>query len=296
MKQFISATLFIFLLSLSACKSPSSKPINTPVSDFAHIDVILDSATWFAIKNDSFIQKEFGVLNVDTAYYGGKPSYDLYVLGHLNFLHLSLAEAFWNNQQGGGVLVFQSQKPGQKDSLLNSWKQFYTDSIFVHTYKGSDFTLDEIMAWYKRDTTKPEEANIFINLTTYSADAYRNWGITDSIVNAGLAMKQFMGDWGGEQLKSKLFNSITELYMTINQQEFIEIKSALLAIGYEEKENNFTHASNPPIFITINEEKGKSKYTKVKFKLNSSIIEKEIVFSPKATLKLSGSDAWFIFN
>ncbi len=283
-------------LSMIGCTEQTKKFVLDPISDLGHIDVILDSTTWYAIKNDSFIQNEFSVLNVDTAYYGGKPSYDLYLLGNSNFLHLSLAKGFWNYQQGGGVLVFQTQKPGQKDTLLNSWQQFYADSLYVHTFKGSDFTIDEVMAWYKDDTAKAKEATLFANLTTYSADAYRNWGITDSIVNEGLAMKQFMGSWGGEQLNTKLFNSITELHMTINQQEFKEIKSALLSIGYEEKKNNFTHVVNPPIFITISEEKTRSKYSQVKFKLNNSIAEKEIVFSSKTTLKLSGNEAWLIFN
>lgn len=109
-------------------------------------------------------------------------------------------------------------------------------------------------------------------------------------------MKQFMGDWGGEPLKTRLFNSITELYVTINQQEFKEIKSALLAVGYEENKNSFTHPSNPPIYITISEENIKSKYSKVKFKLNRSIADKEIVFSPIAKLKLSGTEGWFVFS
>jgi len=120
--------------------------------------------------------------------------------------------------------------------------------------------------------------------------------ITDSVVNAGLAMKQFMGDWGGEPLKNRLFNSITELYLTINQQEFKEIRSALLAVGYEENKNSFTHASNPPIYISISEENSKPKYSKVKFKLNRSIAEKEIVFSPMAKLRLNGDEGWFVFN
>lgn len=295
MKQPILIALVLSFFFFG-CAEQKTKPKNAPISDLGHIDVILDSVTWNAIKNDTFIQKQFAVLNNDTAYYGGKPSYDLYVLGQLNFLHLSLAKAFWNNQQGAGVLVFQTQKPGQKESLLNSWKQFYKDSLFVHSFKGSDFTLDEIMAWYKHDTTKPKEANLFANLTSYSVDAYKNWGITDSIVSAGLAMKQFMGDWGGEPLKTRLFNSITELYMTINQQEYKEIKSALLAVGYEENNNKFTQASKPSIFIKISEKNTKSKYSKVKFKLSRSIAEKEIVFGPMATLNLSGTEGWFVFE
>lgn len=84
--------------------------------------------------------------------------------------------------------------------------------------------------------------------------------------------------------------------MTINQQEFKEIRFALLAAGYEENKNSFTYASNLSIYITISEENSKSKYSKVKFKLNRSIAEKEIVFSPMAKLKLSGNEGWFVFN
>ncbi|HEV8080016.1 MAG TPA: hypothetical protein VGP43_04840 [Chitinophagaceae bacterium] len=183
-----------------------------------------------------------------------------------------------------------------KDSLLLAWKQFYKDSLIIHTYKGSEFILDEIMAWYKSDASKPKEASIFANLTSYSADAYHNWGITNSIINAGLAMKQFMTAWGGKKLETKLFHSITELHMTLNQKEFKEIKSSLLATGYRGNKNNFTHPFNPKIYITVNEQKGKSKYSKVKFKLTKAVSKREIVFSPNAALKLSGKEGWFLFN
>ena len=295
MKNILLATFFAVLFF--ACNNqPSKIKSERPVSDLGHIDLILDSVTYFAIKSDSFMQKEFGVFNADTNYYGGKPSYDLYILGHLNFLHLSLAKGYWNNQRGAGVLVFQTRKPGMKDSLLNSWKQFYKDSLFVHTFKGSDFTLDEVMAWYKSDSTVQKEARIFANLTSFSTEAYRNWGITDSVVNAGLSMKQFMGDWGGVDLKNKLFNSITELHMTTNQKEFEEIKSSLLATGYQANKNTFTHLFNPTIYINVSEEKGKSKYSEVKFNLNRSITEREIIFSPHATLKLKGNEGWLLLN
>ncbi|RZK26049.1 MAG: hypothetical protein EOO43_03910 [Flavobacterium sp.] len=291
----LSIALLGLMLNLTA---PAQSSLNeeAPVSDLGHIDVILDSASWYAIKNSPFIQNEFGVLNVDTTYYSGKPSYDLYVLGQLNFLHLSLARGFWNNQKGGAALVFQTQKPGQKESLLHTWKQFYPDSLFLHSFKGNDFVLDEIMAWYKPDSTRLKQPTIFANLTSYSVDAYKNWGISDSIITAGLAMQQFMGDWGGEPLKSRLFHSITALYMTINQQELKEIKSVLRATGYTEANNIFTHSFNPTIYITVNDAKVSSKYSKVKFKLTRSVVKQEIKFGANTALKLDGKEAWFIFK
>ncbi|MES1223234.1 MAG: hypothetical protein ABUT20_47510 [Bacteroidota bacterium] len=296
MKYLFFITFFYAVILTSACKQSSSTTAS-PVSDLAHIDVILDSVTWFAIKNDSFIQKEFGVMNIDTAHYGGKASYDIYVLGQLNFLHLSLAKDFWKNQQGGGVMTFQTWKPDMKDSLISSLQHFYTDSVYVHNYKGADFTLNEVMPPHKKDSSKVVEATIFPNLSTYSAEAYKNWGITDSIVNAGLSFQQFMADWGGEDLKNKLFHSISELHINANQKELNDLKSALLATGYSENSNNvFTHSSNPSVYITPGEEKDKPKYSKVKFRLTHSVAEKEIVFSPSATLKLSGNEAWFLFR
>lgn len=192
--SIIALACFVFY----SCKE-ETKNLPGPASDLGHIDLILDSATWEAVRNDSFMKNEFAVINNDTGSYGGKPSYDLYLLGQLNFLHISQANGFWAGQRGGGVLIFQTQKPGMIDSVLLTWKQYFSDSLDLHTYKGSDFTLYEAMAWYKIDSTRPKEPVMFASLTSYSKDAYKNWGITDSIINAGLAMKQFMADWGGKR-------------------------------------------------------------------------------------------------
>jgi hypothetical protein len=191
-------------------------------------------------------------------------------------------------------MVFQSQKPAMKDSLLASWKQYYHDSLDVHTYKNSEFTLDEIIVFW--DSTKPKKPALYADVTSYSADAYKTWGITDSFINAGLALKQFMSSWGGEELENRLFHSITELHLSINQKEFTEIRSALLATGYKEENNKFIQENNPTVFINVTEEKGKSKYSKVKFSLTKNFGSKDIVFSPLLTLKLNGTEAELLIN
>ena len=81
----ISLVVFLTLLFLS-CRQPVPQNVKGPASDLGHIDIILDSTTYEAIKRDTFMQKEFGVLYIDTVYYGGKPSYDLYLLGDLNLM------------------------------------------------------------------------------------------------------------------------------------------------------------------------------------------------------------------
>ncbi|HEV8080015.1 MAG TPA: hypothetical protein VGP43_04835 [Chitinophagaceae bacterium] len=66
MKYTLSILVF-YLFFVVVCKGQSSTlKTASPVSDLGHIDVIIDSATYYAIKNHSFIHKEFGVLEIDT--------------------------------------------------------------------------------------------------------------------------------------------------------------------------------------------------------------------------------------
>ncbi|MBX2920463.1 MAG: hypothetical protein KF741_14600, partial [Ferruginibacter sp.] len=54
-------TAFLVSIFIWGCTEHTPKSKDAPISDLGHIDVILDSVTWYAIKNDSFIQNEFGV-------------------------------------------------------------------------------------------------------------------------------------------------------------------------------------------------------------------------------------------
>ena len=74
------------------------------------------------------------------------------------------------------------------------------------------------------------------------------------------------------------------------------MRSALLAAGYTENNKIFTHSFNPAVYITVSEEKGKPKYSKVKFRLTRSVEEKQIIFGPSMTLKLNGDEGWLILN
>ena len=272
MKQLFA--IFIFkVCCFSACKNEKSV-FPAPVSDLGHIDLVLDSAAFHAVLQDSFFRQEFSSLFQDTTMYS-KPSYDIYLTGQEAFLHISLAKEYWADKAGSGVMIFQTRKPGMDDSLRQAWKQFYSDSLVHHTFKGGDFELGEIMPYRKRDSSKPVQPNFTPILTSYSTQAYKNWGFNDSVITNGLSMKEFMSSWD-QHTQSKLFKKIKSLHVQLTKQEYAETESALLAMGYKKEENSFVHAYNPSIFYTITEKNVVPKYSKIEIELAEPVDDKNI--------------------
>jgi hypothetical protein len=262
MKQLLK--ILLVACCFSACKG-QNKAFTAPFSDLGHIDLILDSISFNAILQDSFLRNEFAVLSQATTMYS-KPSYDIYLLGQEAFLHISLAKEFWENKAGSGSMIFQTRRPGKSDSLHLAWKQFHNDSLGHHTFKGGDFELGEIYPFRKKDSLKPVEPEFTPFLTSYSAQGYKNWGFNDSVINNGLSMKEFMNSWD-KNSQSKLFKKIKALHVQLTKQEFAEMESALYTMGYTKETNGFFHSFNSSVYYTITETNVVPKYTKIEIEL-----------------------------
>lgn len=117
------------------------------------------------------------------------------------------------------MVIFPSRRPGKEDSLSLAWKQYYKDSLVAHTFEGGDFMLGEIMPYRKKDSTKSVQPNFTPILTSYSAQAYKNWGFNDSVINDGLSMRSFMHSWDSTT-QNKLFRKIKTLHVQINNKAF----------------------------------------------------------------------------
>ncbi|SDB58424.1 hypothetical protein SAMN03097699_2308 [Flavobacteriaceae bacterium MAR_2010_188] len=284
MKQII--TILLTACCLSACKK-EQKLLPVPVSDLGHVDLILDSTAFHAILQDSFLTNEFAVLSQDTTMYS-KPSYDIYLTGREAFLHISLAKEYWADKAGSGVMIFQTRRPGKADSLLLGWKKFYRDSLIKHTFEGGDFSLGEIMPYRKKDSTRPVQPNFTPLLTSYSAQAYKNWGFNDSLINNGLPMQEFMNSWD-TATQSKLFKKLKSLHVQLTEQEFTEMESALQTMGYEKQANGFTHAFNPSVYYTITEKNEVPKYTRIEIELAGAAAERTIHLGTAYTIKVKDS-------
>ena len=277
------------LVNAFACTVSKPKFYDAPVSDLGHIDLVLDSADYFALINNSFIKNEFGLVFQDTVYYGEMPSFDTYIAGKEAFMHVSLSKGYWQGKEGSGIAVFQSRKAGKRDSLYLAWKQFYTDSINIHDYKGSDYTLGEVMAYHPQFKTSSEPI-FFMNLTSYSADSYRNWGFSDEQAIEGITMKDFMAGWGPE-LASRSFLHFNELYVRVNKNELKELQSALRSLRYEMNGNTFTHVFNPTIIVQLVNHNSGSKYTQIKMLMDKTYNDTTLNISNNIKLELKGNIA-----
>ncbi len=273
--------ILITVCCLSACKE-GNKTFSAPVAALGHVDLILDSAAFYAVMQDSFLTKDFAVFSQDTTMYT-KPSYDIYLTGREAFLHISLAKEFWENKAGSGVMIFQTQRPGKADSLQLAWKQFYSDSLYYHTFKGGDFELGEIMPYRKKDSTKPSQPNFTPILTSYSASSYKNWGFNDSVITNGLSMPEFMRSWDS-QTQSRLFKKIKALDVQLTKKEFTEMETALNTMGYKKEANTFSHAFNPSIHYVISETSAVPIYTKIEIELASKAPEQTIQLGTTYTI------------
>lgn len=259
-----------------------------PVSDLGHVDLVLDSAAFYAIVSDSFLTKEFSVFFQDTTMYS-KPSYDLYLLGSEAFLHISLAKEYWENKAGSGVMIFQTRKPEKHDSLLLAWKHYFKDSLSTKNFEGGDFLTGEVLPYRKKDPSKPAEPNFTPILMSYSVQGFKNWGFSDSIITNGVSMQEFMHSWDTTS-QEKLFQKIKALHVQVTKQEFAELESALYAMGYTFHTDHFMHEFNPDVHYTVTEFNVVPKYTRIEIELSEPTAKREIRLGTMYTIHINGKE------
>jgi len=262
--------------------------LKAPISDLGHIDLVLDSIDYYSIINDSFLTGDFGFYFRDTVNYGGKPSYDIYLAGQENFFHISLAKGYWQDKAGSGGIVFQTRKPDMKDSLLITWKQYYTDSLTSHVFNGDGFDLGEVMTYRPKGEGSNKQSVFFSNLTSYSQQSLKNWGMNDSSIAKGISMHEFMKDWD-TTIPTKLFKKITQLNVQITQNEFEDLESALKTVGYTQTGDSFSHKSNPKVIFEIVKESKSPKYKRIVIELSRPTSERSFTIANSYNVMVKGT-------
>lgn len=283
-KLWILGVLTVLILS---CETKPTY-LKAPISDLGHIDLVLDSIDYYAIINDSFLTGDFGFYQLDTVFYGGKPSYDMYLAGQENFFHISLAKGYWQDKAGSGIIVFQTRKPDMQDSLLTTWKQYYTDSLTSHVFHGDGFDLGEVMTYRPKEQGSDKQAEFFSNLTSYSKKSLKNWGMNDSLIDEGISMQEFMKDWD-TSIPNKLFKKITQLNVQITQNEFKDLESSLKTVGYTQTGDSFNHKSNPKVIYEIVKESKFPKYKRIEIELSRPTSERNFTIANSYNVMVKGT-------
>lgn len=260
-----------------------------PKSDFSHIQITIDSADFEKLIASSFIRDSLGTSWYDTMH-KTPPEFSLYINGQENFLRFTRNKGHFGTQKGTAYLIFQTRWPGQGKQLEQSWKSITTDSLISYDFKGSHFTLTEIISKSHENIHKSKTNHLIPMLSSYSVETYKKWGLGDS---SEVSMKQFIGeDTSGAK---RLFNKILSVRLSITKSEFTTLASMLQVTGYKMKRNKFVKTGQPEILFAINKKENELKIKELVLLLSRPTSSKKIAFG-NLLLLTKNSKAKFLFQ
>lgn len=281
--------VFFALCMLHFLESHSqSKAAPLPVTDFFHLDLVVDAEDFEQIRTDKFWAGDFGASFVDTSAINGKPSIELYLLGQETFLHINLNKGYWENRTGGGGIIFQSRFPDNLDSIANAWQQFYPDSIIRRNVKFSAGNeVAELAPYSKRDSASPVVPSVYPVLLSFSRPSYLNWGFTNEQINQGITMKEYMSSWD-TSLNKKLFRKITAIHVRVTETERKWLESGLKTAGYQNHKNVFTHGEGPTFYLEKTEAAVVPRVSRIDILLSTAVEEKKLPLGKQYTAQIKG--------
>ncbi|QQS35146.1 MAG: hypothetical protein IPM56_12920 [Ignavibacteriales bacterium] len=241
-------------------------------SEFSHIEIIVDSASFEKLVANEFIWSELANCLYDTMLVSPLVlSYYLY--GQSNFIHFNPNRGYFATQKGTAYLIFQTRRPGQGKLLEERWRKVATDSIVSYDFEGPGFTLTEIVYNHHDHLSKKQTNNLVPMLSSYSVETYREWGFGDSVE---VSMEQFLSQ--DSINKNKLFERIISIDLVITQKELQDLIPVLQLAGYQKEKNKFIKSNEPTISYVVNDNLNISKVEKLTFSLTEDAGKKSFNF------------------
>lgn len=261
MQRLIEIKSVLFLSMLLTCSVSLSQTIK---SDFSHIEIILDSASFEKIVANDFIRTKFASCTYDTML-SSPLVLSYYINGQDNFIHFNPSRGYFATQRGTAYLIFQTQRPGQGKLLEQQWRKVATDSIVSYDFIGSDFTLTEIVYnHHDRLSNKPNN-HLIPMLSSYSVESFRKWGLGDSVE---VSVRQFLSS---SISKNKLFEKIVSIELAITQKELRDLIPVLELVGYKKKKKKFIKSNEPTISYVISNQLNEAKIRKLTLRLTEDV-------------------------
>jgi hypothetical protein len=254
LKKVKSIILFLFLSS--ACLSQNIK------SDFSHIEIILDSASFEKLVANNFIRNKIAPVTYDTML-RSPLVLSYYLLGQDNFIHFNPSRGYFATQQGTAYLIYQTKRPGQGKLLEQQWRRVAKDSLVSYDFEGPDFKLTEIVYQHHDRLSRKSNNNLIPMLSSYSVESYRKWGLGDS---AEVTIRQFLSKDSID--KNKLFEKIISIDLAITQKELQDLIHVLDLVGYRKKKTYFIKPNQPKISYVINNKLNEPKVKKLTLRLS----------------------------
>lgn len=240
-------------------------------SDFSHIEIILDSASFEKLVANDFIRTKFASCAYDTMLLSPLVlSY--YINGHDNFIHFNPSRGYFATQRGTAYLIFQTQRPGQGKLLEQQWRKVAKDSIVSYDFMGPDFTLTEIVYNHHDRLSNKRNNNLIPMLSSYSVESFRKWGLGDSVE---VSVREFLSS---SVSKNKLFEKIVSIELAITQKELQDLFPVLELVGYKRRKNKFIKPNEPTISYMIINQLNEPKIKKLTLSLTEEVGNKNFDF------------------
>ncbi len=277
-----------FLLSCSTARQETSVQ-QIPASVFSHLMPIIDSTAFEIMRQDPFLTDTFAFAQNDTM----GSVYSLYLWGKNQFLHFSPNKGHFKDQLGTAFIIFQSKKPGVGEALKQVWQMHTKDSLISYDITVPDFmVLTEIIAERHGSIRKTETNHLIPMLSSYSAETYKNWGLSD-IKESNMSDFTTMVD---KSVNNKMFDRIDSVDLIVTNAELELLKSMLLMNGFKQHLQGFTKAGEPSINYSVDEQSWKLKVKKIKILLSEETPARIINLGRSGKITFGGKEAVFVFN
>ncbi|MBK9271410.1 MAG: hypothetical protein IPM48_07420 [Saprospiraceae bacterium] len=260
--QHLIELKYVFILAmLLTCSVSLGQNIK---SDFSHVEIVLDSASFEKLVANDFIKNKLASCIYDTMLLSPLVlSY--YINGQNNFIHFNPSRGYFATQRGTAYLIFQTRRPGQGKLLEQQWRMVAKDSIVSYDFVGSDFTLTEIVYNHHDRLSNKLDNHLIPMLSSYSVESFRKWGLGDSVE---VSVKQFLSS---SISKNKLFEKIVSIELAISQKELRDLIPVLELVGYRKKKNKFIKPNEPTISYIISNQLNEPKIKKLTLVLTEDV-------------------------
>ena len=267
-----------FYLGLVSFSQPSTGK-TAPIFQLNHVDVCIDSVTFNAVLNNTFLRDSLAYMKVFTDSTGS----EILLLGQRNFLHLLPDKGFFVNRLGACLLVHHCFKWTETARITEYLQNISGIPLYNRPYASSTLHIDYINV---QEESENNLLKVIAITQNHSKKDYLSWGYTQANLENGITQTKYMKDYVGKETSSKLFLDIKNLTLDANKKEHDYMTRLLKAYGY--KKNGSSYRLNGSPIIYLRKLHSKNRKVKITILLNKTIEQKSLSVSNKMSLAIKG--------
>lgn len=254
---------YILLLFVISCTSKYENEDSNFASNirFNHLYVVIDDSTYNQLFECIQLLDDFSYNKEQTVNTGERAWSGKYLFGRHQYLELFKPEGDKKGKFGELGLGFMTDKQGTFNSVRNTWKRkkekaSYSDREIIR--EGRSYPLFQLASIEHSDSVR-----IFSWLMEYQKQEMKSIGFTYQDLKEVISWKEYSAHRMAADIKvkpdsvkfEKAFDRVTQLYLTLTQDELDGLKKSLFYFGFTEKGNSLI-SRDITIIYKISQHKG----------------------------------------